>query len=141
MKIFLGYPSEHLAEAREVAEYLRSRAESVWLDIDALAGGDRWDAERLEALRNADFIIHLCSNAINTRGGPVVREIRETLRLMEDQPFRSNLALCMRLEDIRLPLELMSIHYIDMFRTLHRHVPRRLEATTRKGNSQEKSST
>ena len=91
MKVFVGYPSEHRSEAREVAGYLRSQVEEVWLDVDALAGGDDWDAERLEAQRRADFIIHLCSNAINSPGGPVVREIRETLRLLEDQPFRSNL--------------------------------------------------
>jgi len=116
MKVFVGYPSKHRSEAREVAGYLRSQGDEVWLDVDALAGGDDWDAERLEAQRSADFIIHLCSNAINSRGGPVVREIRETLRLLEDQPFRSNLALCMRLEDVRLPSELMSLHYIDIFR-------------------------
>lgn len=116
MQIFLGYAREDIEHAKEVAACLKDAGYNVWRDGDLLVGGDNWDAERLAGQKAADFIIHLLSPVIDRRRSVAMREIRETLRLLEDEPFGSNLAMFMRLEDYRVPTQLTVWHYVDKFR-------------------------
>ncbi|MGU9980847.1 TIR domain-containing protein [Phreatobacter sp. HK31-P] len=115
MQIFLGYTREDIAHAREVAECLRNAGHKVWRDGDFLVGGDDWDHERLEGQRRADFIIHLISPIIKNRRSVAMREIKTSLRLIEDEPFGSNLAMFMRVQDFPVPIQLTSWHYVDKF--------------------------
>lgn len=115
MKIFLGYASEHLSTAKEFVDFLRSLGHEVWFDKDALIPGVEWDRERAGGQSEADLIVHLCSREILTRRGVVNREIRETLRLSEDQPFGALFAIFVRLEDFRLPVELTRFQYVNYF--------------------------
>ncbi|MEI5664226.1 TIR domain-containing protein [Bosea sp. CCNWLW174] len=116
MQIFLGYAREDLEHAKDVAACLKGAGYSVWRDGDLLVGGDNWDAERLAGQKAADFIIHLLSPVIERRRSVAMREIRETLRLLEDEPFSSNLAMFMRLEEYRVPVQLTVWHYVDKFK-------------------------
>ena len=113
MKIFLGYPSERLAEAQEVYDFLKTINDDVWFDKKSLTGGDDWDRERAEAQTSADFIIHLVSREIFARPGVVNREIRQTLKQVEDQPFGVTYVLFVRLDEIRLPVEFLRFQYVD----------------------------
>lgn len=115
MKIFLGYASEHVATARVIHDYLKTLSADVWFDKEALVGGDDWDRERDEAQRKAEFVVHLISDNIFARPGVVNREIKQTLRLVEDQPIGASYALFVRLDDVRMPAELLRFQYIDFF--------------------------
>lgn len=116
MKIFVGYPSENLSEAREIVAFLRRIDQEVWFDKDSLKGGSDWDRAREQGQLEADFIVHLCSPIIKSRAGVVNREIRQSLRLNEDQPLGSNFLLPIRTEAFPLPVDLMKFQYIDYFR-------------------------
>ncbi|WP_158243136.1 TIR domain-containing protein [Acidimangrovimonas sediminis] len=116
MKVFLGYASEHLDAAREIYTFLKEFIEDVWFDKESLTGGDDWDRERSEAQRTADFIIHLISEEVFSRAGVVNREIRQTLKQVEDQPIGASYALFVRLDDLRMPAELIRFQYVDHFR-------------------------
>lgn len=116
MKIFLGYASEHLETAQEVYRFLKTINDEVWFDKDALIGGDDWDRERSEAQKNADFVVHLISKEIFSRPGVVNREIKQTLRLIEDQPIGASYAIFIRLDELRMPVELLRFQYIDYFK-------------------------
>ncbi|KAB0538088.1 hypothetical protein HNQ68_001855 [Pseudochrobactrum saccharolyticum] len=113
MKIFLGYPNEHYNTAKEVAVYLATLGHEVWFDKEALVGGDDWDGERKSAQASADLIIHLCSREILERKGVVLREIKYTLLLNEDQPFGRLFAIFLKLDASSLPAELLKFHYIE----------------------------
>ncbi|PBB91715.1 hypothetical protein CK215_15760 [Mesorhizobium sp. WSM3864] len=114
MKIFLGYPSEHEKTAWEVYTFLKSSGDEVWFDKLSLVAGADWDREREKGQREAELIVHLCSNAILKRAGVVNREIRQTLRLVEDQPFGGSLyVIPIRLEPMKMPLELTRFQYFD----------------------------
>ncbi len=113
MKIFLGYPSEHEATAWEVYNFLRLKGDDVWFDKVALVAGTDWDKERDRGQREAELVVHLCSEAILRRAGVVNREIRQTLRLVEDQPLGSLYVIPIRLEPIKMPVELTRFHYFD----------------------------
>jgi hypothetical protein len=113
LKIFLGYPSEHENAAREVYEFLRAMGDDVWFDKKSLVAGTDWDKEREKGQLEAELVVHLCSEAILKRPGVVNREIRQTLRLVEDQPLGALYVIPIRLEPIKLPLELTRFHYFD----------------------------
>ncbi len=116
MKIFLGYPSEHTETAREIYRFLKTINDDVWFDKESLVGGDDWDRERTAAQQNADLVVHLISSEVFARPGVVNREIRQTLKLMEDQPIGASYVVFVRLDDLRMPAELIRFQYIDYFR-------------------------
>lgn len=116
MKIFLGYPSERLAAAREVYAFLHDEFQhQVWFDKLSLIAGTDWDAERAKGQSEADLIVHLCSPEILSRAGVVNRELRQTMRMIEDQPFGALFAIFIRLSDFRLPVEFRRYQWIDHF--------------------------
>ncbi|MDQ6436875.1 TIR domain-containing protein [Mesorhizobium sp. LHD-90] len=113
MKIFLGYPSEHEKVAWKVYGFLNEKGDDVWFDKESLVAGTDWDRERDKGQREAELVIHLCSEAILKRSGVVNREIRQTLRLVEDQPLGALYVIPIRLEPIKLPVELTRFQYFD----------------------------
>lgn len=113
LKIFLGYPSEHESAAWDVYEFLTSKGDHVWFDKKSLIAGTDWDKERDKGQRDAELVVHLCSKAILERAGVVNREIRQTLRLVEDQPLGALYVIPIRLEQIKLPVELTRFQYFD----------------------------
>ncbi|WP_158008311.1 TIR domain-containing protein [Methyloceanibacter methanicus] len=113
MKIFLGYPAEHENIAREVFGLLTAKGDDVWFDKERLVPGMDWDAERDKGQREADLAIHLCSDAIWERRGVVNREIRQSLRLAEDQPFGARYIIPIRIGSFNLPVELTRFQYFD----------------------------
>lgn len=115
LKIFLGYASENLVIAREIYSFLKTINEDIWFDKESLVGGDDWDRERSSAQQNANFVIHLISSEIFSRPGVVNREIKQTLKLVEDQPIGSSYVLFIRIDDVRMPAELIRFQYIDYF--------------------------
>ncbi|MEH6718390.1 MAG: toll/interleukin-1 receptor domain-containing protein [Aurantimonas endophytica] len=115
LKIFLGYASERLEAALEVFDFLDEGNDAVWFDKKALVPGDDWDAERLRAQREADLVIHLYSGEIADRAGVVNREIRESLRLVEDQPIESLFLVVIRLDPVHVPVQLLRFQYVDHF--------------------------
>lgn len=114
MKIFLGYASEHVDVARDVYAFLKISNE-VWFDKDSLLPGVDWDRERSGGQDEAELIVHLVSREIIERKGVVNREIKQTLRLAEDQPFGALFVVFIRVEDFRLPVELTRFQYVDYF--------------------------
>jgi hypothetical protein len=113
LKIFLGYPSEHGKAAEEIYRFLVSRGDEVWFDKKSLVAGTDWDKEREKGQHDAELVVHLCSSAILKRVGVVNREIRQTLRLVEDQPLGALYVIPIRLEPIKLPVELTRFQYIE----------------------------
>lgn len=113
MKIFLGYPSEYESTAWEVYDFLKSKGDDVWFDKVSLIVGTDWDQEREKGQHEADLVVHMCSEAILKRAGVVNREIRKTLRLVEDQPLGSLYVIPIRLEPIKMPVELTRFQYFD----------------------------
>jgi hypothetical protein len=113
LKIFVGYPSEHEKTAWEVYEFLKSKGDDVWFDKKSLVAGVDWDQERDKGQREAELVVHLCSGVILKRAGVVNREIRQTLRLVEDQPLGALYVIPIRLEPVKLPVELTRFHYFD----------------------------
>lgn len=116
MKVFLGYASEHIKTAREIYEFLKLSNDEVWFDKESLVGGDDWDRERANAQQQADFVIHLISSEVFARAGVVNREIKQTLKLVEDQPIGASYVVFMRLDELRMPAELLRFQYIDHFK-------------------------
>ncbi len=113
MKIFLGYPSEHERTAWVVYEFLKGLGDQVWFDKVSLVAGVEWDQERLRGQQQAELVVHLCSNEIMNRPGVVNREIRQSLRLVDDQPLGSLYLIAIRLDDIKMPVELTRFQYFD----------------------------
>lgn len=115
MKVFLSYPSEHPATAREVATFIRSTGVDCWFDKDDLVAGEDWDRARSLALRGADAVVILCASQTTERNGVYQREINEALRALDDRRLGAVYIIPVRIEDARLPPELSRLQYVDYF--------------------------
>lgn len=113
MKIFLGYPSEHPEVAKQVLSFLTDLGHDVWFDKKSLVAGTEWDRERQEGQQQAQLVIHIYSDEISKRPGVVHREIRQSLKLVDDQPLGSLYIITIRLDRVRLPVELTRFQYVD----------------------------
>lgn len=115
MNAFVCYPSEHLAEAKKFAGFLKSVDVDYWFDKESLVGGDEWDRERKKALADSDMVIVICSTQTTERDGVYQREINETLERQKDMRLGKNFLIPVRAKDIDLPPELSKFQYIDIF--------------------------
>lgn len=115
MEIFICYPSEHLAEAKKLASFLKSVDAPFWFDKESLVGGDDWDRERKNALAESNTVLVVCASQTNERDGVYQREIHEALERQKDMRLGKNFLIPVRVADIDLPPELSKFQYIDIF--------------------------
>ena len=116
MKIFLGYPSEHLQRAQDVYVFLTSLGLDVWFDKANVVGGDDFRLEREQAQKHADQIHYLFSKEILERAGEIQRELKVALDISQAQPTGSVYFVPLRVEEVDLPGEFNRLHYIDIFK-------------------------
>jgi len=55
--IFLSHPGEDTPFARELAQLLRPAGVDVWLDVERLEPGDRWEHKIEDGLRQATAMV------------------------------------------------------------------------------------
>jgi hypothetical protein len=116
MKLFLGYPSERISEARTIYEFLTSLGLDVWFDKESLVPGEDWQPERENAQSKADLIVHLISPEVLTRPGDVQREYRLSLERAKAQPFGSLLVIPILIGEVVVPREFSHLQYAQYSR-------------------------
>jgi hypothetical protein len=113
MKSFLSYPSEQLAIARAVYDFLCSIGVRPWFDKESLIAGQDWDRERQGAQRAADLTFLVLSPETVTRQGVIQREVKEILELLKDKPLGHIFLVSLRTKAVPVPPEFLKFQYID----------------------------
>lgn len=113
--VFLSYPSEHVDDAKEVRDFVRSVGVRCWFDKDNLTAGEDWDRARKLAQGKADVILVLCAAETTIKDGVYQREINEALRAVDDKRVGTIYLLPIRVEDVDLPPEIRRFQYLDKF--------------------------
>jgi len=116
LQIFLGYPSERLADARRIWVFLKSLQLNVWFDKESIIAGERWREVRERAQDASDLILHVISSEIEIRAGDVQRELKRTLDLATEKPFSALFTIPILVGGASVPSEFARYHYIDMTR-------------------------
>jgi TIR domain-containing protein/uncharacterized protein DUF3298 len=116
MKIFLGYPSERMSEAKRVWTFLSSLGLDIWFNEDRVLPGQIWRREQDAAQETADLILHIISPEVLNRAGEVQRELKRTLELADSRPFGDMFLIPIRVEGAPLPTELSRFQYVDLQR-------------------------
>ena len=115
MEVFLCYPREHSEEATRVANFFRSVDVPYWRDTEKLIGGEDWDRQRRESLREANAVVVICGAQITDRDGVYHREINEAVDHLKDKRFGKVYIIPVRASDVALPPEIQRFQYIDLF--------------------------
>ena len=117
-EVFLSYASEDLAVVKLLRERLeREAGVRVWLDKEALRGGDQWERRIADTLRACAVCIPVISASVRSSGFRYVRaEWREALRLRAgraaDQAFVMPLVVDdTRPDDPAVDPELRALHW------------------------------
>jgi len=64
IRVFISYAREDLNLARELQQGLDAAGFEVWMDVDALEGGEDWDATIKNELQSTDFVLIVYSDAL-----------------------------------------------------------------------------
>lgn len=112
MKIFLGYPSERLSDARAIWDFLINLGLTVWFDKEHVLVGEDWRAAREQAQDEADLVIHLISPEMQSRAGEVQREIKRSLDRAKDIPPGSLFLIPILVDGATVPHEIASYQYV-----------------------------
>jgi hypothetical protein len=83
-QIFISYERSDEKVAKRLSEVLPKEQFESWLDTDFLKGGEDWNAQLEDKLRNSDYFLVLNSeNLVNKKVGYVNKEIEMALDLQK----------------------------------------------------------
>ena len=90
--VFLSYASEDAETAGRIAEYLRGAGIEVWFDKSELRGGDAWDRQIREQIKECGIFVPLISANTDARSEGYFRRewnlaVNRMLDMADDQPF------------------------------------------------------
>jgi TIR domain/SIR2-like domain len=111
---FLSYCREDEAEAKRVSTRLEKLGVKIWVDVDQIRAGQRWDPQIERVIkRDVDYFIVLNSTTLaRTSEGYVNRELK--LALDRETTFRGVSFVCpVQVDETPLLEELEKFHRID----------------------------
>jgi len=85
-QVFLCYAKEDQKRVETLYNRLNKEGLRVWFDERELLPGQNWEVEIKKAIRESQFFIACLSKNAATKKGFLNREIREALRIWEEQP-------------------------------------------------------
>ena len=115
-QVFISYAREDAGFAETVAERLQSAGYAVWLDKEAIFGGQSWKLRIAEAIDASDHFVALVSRRSVSKTGYVHAELRRALDRSKLFPEGRVFVIPARLDECTMPFAAMyDLHYIDLF--------------------------
>jgi hypothetical protein len=128
-RVFLSYAKEDLAAARRLCRSFRRAGLVVWLDKEALLGGQDWPTRIPQAIRDADYFVAVLSQAAVRRRGYFHAELRAAVAALDEHPEGKTYLIPVRLDECDPPLErLLRVQSIDLFKDWRKGVLKLLQA-------------
>jgi len=115
--VFISYASEDAQAAARICEALRAAGVDVWLDQDALRGGDAWDAQIRKQIHDCALFIPVISAQTNARSEGYFRgewnlATRRIMNMAQDAAFLVPVVIDGTREvDARVPEEFLRAHW------------------------------
>ncbi len=114
-QIFISYAREDRLAVRELSDRLRSAGYKLWLDMENILPGERWERAITKGLReSAVVIVCLSAHSINKRGY-LQKEIKYALDAAHEKLIDDLYILPVRLDDCLVPESLSHIQWVDLF--------------------------
>ena len=116
IEIFLSYANPDQQRVLQVYNYLQNNGyTNTWIDCEKLLPGQNWDYEIQKNLKKADIIlIFLSENSVNRRSY-VQKEIKLTLRYLEEKLKDDIYIIPIQLDDITVvPEQLSHLHCLKV---------------------------
>ena len=115
LKVFLCHSKIDKLNVRNLYQRLRADGFQPWLDEEELIGGQDWDAEIAQAVRESDVVLVCLSQNASNRTGYIHREIEYALDIADRQPKGTIFIIPLRLEECDVPQRLSRWHWINLF--------------------------
>jgi prepilin-type processing-associated H-X9-DG protein len=116
LQVFLCHSSNDKDRVRELYDSLANAGFAPWLDEKALVGGQDWEFEITQAVKNSDVVLVCLSNTSINRRGYVQKEIKYALDVAQEQPEGTIFIIPVLLEDCDVPARLKSYHWVSLNR-------------------------
>lgn len=111
--LFLSYASPDRARVETYYDALEQMGFRPWMDSRMLRVGQNWDFEIQRALDQAKIVVLFLSNNSVDRRGYVQREIKISLRKLEEKLIDDVYIIPVALDDVVRPPELSRIQFVD----------------------------
>ncbi len=114
-RIFLIYVHEDVESARQIAQELKERDFSPWLDVDEVLPGDIWHKSVIRALEESAVALVLVSDNLTSNQGFVQEEIEVALKVLQGREKDKSPIIPVRLSETNVPDSLVNIHWVNIF--------------------------
>ena len=115
LSVFLCHSHQDKPIVRQLYRQLIHEGVEPWLDDVNLFGGQKWEAEILQALRTVDVVIVCLSHNSVSQTGYIQQEIKYVLDLADKQEQDSIFIIPVRLEECPVPERLQPLHWVNLF--------------------------
>lgn len=115
LRVFLCHSRIDKPNVRNLYQRLRADGFQPWLDEEELIGGQDWDVEIAQAVRDSDIVVVCLSRNATSRTGYVHREIKYALDIADQQPEGTVFIIPVRLEECEVPERLRRWQWINLF--------------------------
>lgn len=115
LRVFLCYASPDKESVQQLYRRLTEDGVNVWLDVENLIPGQRWQIEIPHAIREAEVVIVCLSNKSINKEGYVQKEIAFALDKSDEKPDESIYIIPLRIEDCLVPERLHQWQWVDLF--------------------------
>jgi hypothetical protein len=115
LRVFLCHASEDKSPVRELSRFLAGLGHDPWLDEEKLVGGQDWDQQIRQALRQSDVVL-VCLSDKSSKRGYVQKELKRALDIADEFPDGEIYLIPVRLTDCPVPERLARLHYVDLHR-------------------------
>ena len=107
--IFVSYAREDFDTIKPICDLLRNLSFNVWIDVEKILLGQKWELEIEKAIDNSDlFLACLSTNSVN-KTGYVQKELKKALDIYEKQPEDKIWLIPIRLDDCAVPQRIKAI--------------------------------
>jgi hypothetical protein len=114
--IFISYSKKDIVIAKKLYEDFVKLGYIVWIDINSLKPGKRWESEILDAIRNSRLFIALLSNNSVNKRGYVQKELKEALDELKMFPENETYIIPVRIEECLINNKVLKeIQWVDIF--------------------------
>lgn len=114
-KVFLNYAKEDAKRVKDLYKELTTKGFRIWLDEFALLGGQYWERELRNAIRESALVLICISKKSTQKQGVVQKEIRWAIQVAEEMPEGKAFVIPVLLEPCEIPSALSELQYVRLY--------------------------
>jgi len=115
LNVFLCHAKDDKSQVSNLYSRLRDKGFTPWFDEESLLPGQDWDLVIQRQIKQSDVVIVCLSSRAVSKRGYVQKEIKQALKVADEQPEGMIFIIPVRFDDCIVPDSLSRWHWVNLF--------------------------